>query len=66
MGTIIFVVPHMDLPLIGACRHNPCDGVLAVFEDNGQVDVGRATGRQPGPRQNLYCHAIAEFVTLLL
>jgi len=31
MGTILFIFPHGDLPLIGICRHNPCDGVLALL-----------------------------------
>ena len=30
MGTILFILRHKDLPLIGMCRHNPCSGVLTV------------------------------------
>jgi len=31
MGTMLFIFPHRDLPLIGTCRHNPCDGVLTFI-----------------------------------
>jgi len=30
MGTILFIFPRGDLPLIGTRRHNPCDGVLSL------------------------------------
>ncbi len=56
MGTILAMFPHRDLPLLGMCRHNPCDGVLHVAKYKSEAFVKNTSPqccRQESERINL-------------